>query len=150
MANKNNQTSVQVKLVVVRQVKQMLVNAVELTAKEFVKSTIDKMANSKPRGRVYYSKRKGFHRASAPGQRPAIDTTTLYKAVDYKVDARYYQAMAYIKPLMNPENGVSAQRYAEILQVGLNRQIMTKRDAGAFKKVLKGRVARLADAVFNR
>jgi len=105
------------------------------------------MAKSKPRGRVYYSKRKGFHRASAPGQRPAIDTTTLYKAVAYKVDRNQLEAVAFIKPLPNPENGVTAERYAEILQTQLNRKIMTKRDASEFKKVLAANVQKVANRI---
>ena len=147
MANPNNQTTVSVRIPSARQIWAGLTVAVSDTAKEFVKSTLDKMAKSKPRGRVYYSKRKGFHRASAPGQRPAIDTTTLYKAVAYKVDRNQLEAVAFIKPLPNPENGVTAERYAEILQTQLNRKIMTKRDASEFKKVLKANVQKVANRI---
>jgi hypothetical protein len=147
MANRNNSTSVNVRIPSARQIRGGLAVALAETAKDFVKSTVDKMAKSKPRGRVYYSKRKGFHRASAPGQRPAIDTTTLYKAVAYKVDRNQLEAVAFIKPLPNPENGVTAERYAEILQTQLNRKIMTKRDASEFKKVLAANVQKVANRI---
>jgi hypothetical protein len=147
MANQNNTTTVNVSIPTARQIRAGLRVALGNTAKEFVKSTIDKMAKSKPRGRVYYSKRKGFHRASAPGQRPAIDTTTLYKAVTYKMERNDLEATAFVRPLRNPENGATADRYAEILQVQRNRKIMTSRDASEFKKVLKANVQRVANRI---
>jgi hypothetical protein len=143
MANQNNNTSVSVSLPSERQIKAALSVALNNTAKDFVKSTLDKMTKSKPRGRVYYSKRKRFHRASAPGQRPAIDTTTLYKAIAYKIDRDALEAVAFVKPIPNPESGLTADRYAEILQNQKNRKIMTKRDASQFKKVLKANVQKV-------
>ena len=147
MANRNNSTTVKVFVPSGRQIRAGLSMALNETAKDFVKSTVDKMAKSKPRGRVYYSKRKGFHRASAPGQRPAIDTTTLYRSVAYKVDRNNLEAVAFIRPIPNPENGVTAERYAEILQTQMNRKIMTPRDASEFKKVLKANVQKVANRI---
>lgn len=140
----SNQTTTTARLVTKRQVKQLLENALELTSKEFIKDVLDKMKKSKPRGRVYYSRRKGFHRASAPGQRPAIDTATLFSAFNYKMFPQHMASVVYIGPNINPENGARADRYAEILQVARNRQIMTARDANSFKKVLKAKVQRIA------
>jgi hypothetical protein len=147
MANRNNQTTVSVRIPSARQIWAGLTVAVSETAKEFVKSTLDKMAKSKPRGRVYYSKRKGFHRASAPGQRPAIDTTTLYKAVAFKLERGALEATAFIKPTPNPENGARADRYAEILQNGMDRLIMTEKDAKEFEKVLLANVQKVANRI---
>lgn len=133
----SNNTQINVSLPKVNQVKAALRLALSNTSKDFIKDVLGKMAKSKPRGRVYYSRRKGFHRASAPGQRPAIDTTTLYKAFDYDLDKQDLVSVVYIRPRINPDNGARADQYAEILQVARNRKIMTDRDASAFKKVLR-------------
>jgi hypothetical protein len=142
-----NTTTVQISLPSAARITARLRSALSETAREFVKSTQTKMAKSKPAGRVYPSKRKGFHRASAPGQRPAIDTANLIKAVAFKLERGALEATAFIKPTPNPENGARADRYAEILQNGMDRLIMTEKDAKEFEKVLLANVQKVANRI---
>jgi hypothetical protein len=139
----SNKTEITGALPKPNQVKAALRLALSNTSKDFIKDVLNKMAKSKPSGRVYYSRRKGFHRASAPGQRPAIDTTTLFKSFDYNLDKQDLVSVVYIRPRVNPENGARADQYAEILQVARNRKIMTAQDAKSFEKVLRRKVEKV-------
>jgi len=143
-----NQTTAKISLPTKGAVNSLLRSAVNDTAKAFVRSTQTKMARSKPSGRIYPSRRKGFHRASAPGQRPAVDTSNLIRAVAWKAERGPIEATAFIRPTPNPENGVTAQRYAEILQNGMNRLIMTQKDAKDFERVLDANVRKAVRRMF--
>lgn len=141
----SNQTTVNLTIVQPNQLTAALSNALTNTSKDFIKDVLQKMKKSKPRGRTYYSRRKGFHRASAPGQRPAIDTATLFRAFNFKTDRDELESVVFISPRINPESGTTADGYAEILQVARDRKIMTERDASSFKKVLKANVQKVAN-----
>lgn len=129
----SNQTTVKMSLPTASRVRARLRGAVVKTARDFGRETVKKIRQSKPSGRIYKSRRKGFHRASSPGQRPAIDTANLVRSVTFKETRGELEAMVFIAPRPNPENGMSAERYAEILQTNLNRPIMTAKDAKDFE-----------------
>jgi|GEM_PF-5296872 len=101
-------------------------------SRDFKNLTKRRIIESRAGGRLY--KRKGglgftrSHRASASGQRPAIDTGTLLNAIS---DRRISEmsAEAYIAPASNPKGGTSADVYAGYLQDNLDRPIMSESDA---------------------
>lgn len=112
--------------------------ALEKTAKEHVESTKQLITSSVPSGRLY-KRRRGFHRASARGQRPAVDTGHMLSAFRSTKVLRTWVVDVAQTP--NPENGVSAQKYAEILQSNYGgRKIITKKDAKDFEKVLNANI----------
>lgn len=113
--------------------------ALEKTAKEHIESTRSLITSSVPAGRLY-KRRRGFHRASARGQRPAVDTGHMLSAFRSTKVLRTWVVDVAETP--NPQNGVSAQKYAEILQSDYSkRKIITKKDAKDFEKVLSANVA---------
>lgn len=111
--------------------RQAFANFVGRQAKDYKNLTKTRMIRSKPAGRLY-KRRSGagfrrFHRASAPGQRPAIDTGTLLNAVsDRRVSD--YSVTVFIAPRPNPRSRITADIYAERLQNKLDRPIMDHLD----------------------
>lgn len=107
-------------------------NALGRIAKDFKNLTRRRIVESVPLGRLYRRKSgagfRRFHRASAVGQRPAIDTGTLLNAID---DARIneFTTEVFIAPKPNSRNGTKASVYAEYLQGKMKRRIMDKADA---------------------
>jgi len=116
--------------------RQALSSAVYKSAKVFQSATVDKMVESVPRGRIdkYKGKQsKGFgfsrgFRRSARGQRPAVETGTLIRAVETTRNGEFV-ATVFIKHSTNPRNRADAQVYAERLQGQMARAIMTREDA---------------------
>lgn len=118
--------------------------AVSDTAELFKASTEQNMRTSVPKGRLY--KRKGgFHRASAPGQRPAIDSGNLVNAIQVRQESKLQQVVD-VAPNTRGRTRTPASKYAAILQFWAkrNRRIMTERDASLFKKVLNEAVDKAA------
>lgn len=102
------------------------------SAKEFKQLTKDRMNFEQHTGVVYRRGRgRGFtrsHRASAVGERPAPDTTTLVNAVaDRQVSN--LESEVFIEDKINTSNGTVASKYASILQNKLRRPIMSDQDA---------------------
>lgn len=102
--------------------RQSLANFISRQAKDFKDLTKRRMIESKPLGRLY-SRRRGIgftraHRASARGQRPAIDTGVLLNSIrDRKTNEMTSEVFA-------------GAAYAEYLQSErLNRPIMSDADA---------------------
>jgi hypothetical protein len=89
-----------------------------------------------------YPRRRGpgfrrFHRASAPGQRPAPDTLTLVNAISDQMTSDM-TGEVYIAPNVNPENKQTADVYGAILQERLGRPISDDGDAAtAQQKMLR-------------
>lgn len=113
--------------------------ALETTAKAHVEKVRENIKTSVPTGRLY-RRRGGFHRASARGQRPAVDTGNMLEAFRATKVLRTW--VVDVAPLANPRNRVPAQKYAEILQSAYGkRKIITKGDAKDFEKVLRDNLA---------
>src|SRR5688572_27460215 len=112
--------------------RQVISNLISKSAKGFKRQTQERMIKGPHTGRQYAKKRgAGFrraHRASAAGQRPSPDTMTLVNAVSDRKTSEM-SAEVFIAERINPENGTTASRYAEILQNNLNRPIMSEGDA---------------------
>ena len=115
------------------------------TTKEAKRETKQAMVQSAPRGALY-RKRRGAafiraHRASARGQRPAIETGNLLNAVS---DRRLSDTKRelFIAPKPNPINGVPSSEYAEILQNKMARKIITGKDEKVFQKLLDDNAAK--------
>lgn len=110
--------------------------AVMAAAKRFEADTRERIYKSKPRGRRYSKgKGRGFHRASAPGQRPAIDTATLIRSIRTR---RLNELSAVVDFASNRSpDGVAVRYYTSILQYRRNRIIMTKRDAKLAEPIVK-------------
>lgn len=103
--------------------RQAFANFVGRQAKDFKAVTKRRMIESKPAGRLYPRKRgagfRRFHRASARGQRPAIDTGKLLNSIE---DRRFGEFKAEV---------FAGAEYAKYLQSErLDRPIMDERDAG--------------------
>lgn len=110
------------------------------TARAHAEETQRLITSSVPTGRLY-KRRRGFHRASARGQRPAVDSGNLVASVKAEPVPVTRQWAVYIAPNANRYNGVSAAKYAEILQSPYgSRKIMTPADAKKFEKVLRDNV----------
>lgn len=97
-------------------------NFIRRQAKDFTQLTKRRIIESKPSGRLYARKRGvGFtrsHRASARGQRPAIDSGKLLNSIK---DRRISETSA---------ESFAGAYYAEYLQSErLNRPIMSDQDA---------------------
>lgn len=103
-------------------------------ARDFRQLTKQRMIESKPAGNFtgfkdksdVASRRRG-HRASAPGQRPAIETGNLLNAIAEK-QVNDTTSEVYILPLPNRRDQVKANIYGWILQNILNRPIMDGSD----------------------
>mgnify|MGYP000891393801 FL=1 len=103
--------------------RQAFANFVGRQAKEFKSLSKARMIRSKPAGRLYPRRRganfRRFHRASARGQRPAIDTGKLLNSIE---DRRLGEFKAEV---------FAGAEYAKYLQSErLDRPIMDERDAG--------------------
>lgn len=112
--------------------RQAFSNFVSRQSKDFKNLTRRRMIEGTPSGRLYSrAAGAGFtrsHRASRRGQRPAVDTGTLAQAISDKRTGEF-SAEVYIVPKVNSQSGVTADKYGEILQTKLDRQIMTATDA---------------------
>lgn len=105
------------------------------SAREMKNSLRKKQLDSKPSGRVEsykgdQSRGRGFRRRfqrSAPGQRPANETTTLNSAFT-ATKTGDNSAIVEIADKINPKTGKSAKDYGARLQNKMNRQVMTKQD----------------------
>lgn len=103
--------------------RQAVANGIRRHTREFKNLTKQRILKSKAAGRQY-SRRGGagfrrFHRASAYGQRPAIDTGRLLNSIQDKSTGEF-SAEAF-----------AGAEYAQFLNDpnGLNRPIMSERDA---------------------
>jgi hypothetical protein len=111
--------------------RQAIANLVGRSARDFKNLTKRRIIESRPAGRLYPRRRgAGFtraHRASARGQRPAIDTGKLLNSIRDKRNAEF-RAEAY-----------AGAEYAKYLQSEkLKRPIMSERDAAeAERKMLR-------------
>lgn len=124
---------------------RVLDRALEKTAKEHVESTRSLITSSVPSGRLY-KRRRGFHRASARGQRPAVDTGNMLASFRATKVMRTW--VVDVAPNPNPRSRVSARKYAEILQSPYGaRKIITRKDAKDFEKVLSANVEAALGAV---
>lgn len=115
--------------------RQVLSSFVSRQADDFKNVTKRRQIESKPAGKFYGRKTKSDvasrrlgHRASAKGQRPAIDSGNLVTAITSERRGEN-QAEVFIAPLTNALNKTPADKYAEILQNHLDRPIMSASDA---------------------
>lgn len=101
--------------------RQAVANLISRSARELKNLTKQRMVRSQPTGRLY-ARRGGsgfrrFHRASARGQRPAIDTGKLLNSVQSKTLGEFKAVTAAEAP------------YAKYLQgERLNRPILSAKD----------------------
>lgn len=109
--------------------------AVRNTAKYYEAETRQRILASSPSGALY-KRRGGFHRASARGQRPAVDTATLIRSFRTR-ELSMLKQVVEVAPNRNPFSGTRADRYADILQRLRARKIMTDDDAKKAQPVLE-------------
>lgn len=106
---------------------QVVSNALTRVGKRFKQKTKDQMVRSQPTGRLYRkSAGAGFtrqHRASAWGQRPAVDTTNLVNQVKDRKESQV-SVRVYVDDSKAP--------YGKWLQDNLNRPIITEEDVNRF------------------
>jgi hypothetical protein len=106
-------------------------NFISKQAKDFKVLTKERMVRGPQTGRLYARKRganfRRSHRASARGQRPAVQTGLLLNAVsDRRISDTHSQV--YIAEKVS-SGGTTTTKYAEILQTKRGRPIMDKLDA---------------------
>lgn len=99
-------------------------------AKDFKVLTKERMVKGPQTGRLYRKKRgvnfRRSHRASARGQRPAVQTGLLLNAIsDRRISDNHSQV--YIAERLS-SNGTTTTKYGEILQNKLGRPIMSEFD----------------------
>lgn len=135
-----NQTTVQLPLMTSTRLRKALSVAVVNTAKYYEAETRQRILSSVPSGRLY-KRRGGFHRASAKGQRPAVDTANLLRSFRTR-ELSMLRQIVEVAPNRNPRNGAKADFYAAILQFKRDRKIMTDDDAKQAEKVLDREVAK--------
>ena len=130
------------------EVRRAISNAVRKQARIYKREVVRRMVESKPRGRVYPRRRgkgfKRFHRASALGQRPAVDTGTLINAVEDR-SVSEFSAVVQIGHRYNRRQ--NARDYARILQERLGRPIMTDQDARNVEDEFRARIERAINAL---
>lgn len=105
-------------------------NFISKQAKDFKVLTKERMVRGPQTGRLYRKKRganfRRSHRASARGQRPAVQTGLLLNAVsDRRIGENHSQV--YIAEKVS-SGGTTTTKYAEILQTKLGRPIMSEFD----------------------
>ena len=131
--------------------RQLKSGFVSRQATDFKNLTKRRMIESVPAGAFYGRSKKSDvasrrlgHRASAKGQRPAIDTGNLLSAV---TEGRISEDVAevFIAPQTNALNRTPADRYAEILQTKLDRPIMSTGDAAEAQRKIVREGEELAD-----
>lgn len=102
--------------------------------------TKQRMDEGPQTGRLYRKKRgtnfRRSHRASARGQRPAVDTGTLKNSVAMTPTGDL-SVKVHIKDRINPQSGTSETKIAEILQNKLDRPIMNFADAAEAQAKMK-------------
>ena len=109
---------------------QDISNSLTTITKLFRRKTVNNMVYSTPSG-VLYTKRSGAgfrrrHRASAYGERPAVDTGNLIRAVkDQKISKTQHDVFI-------DDNDAAYGRYLESIRLG--RRIMTKDDGENFQQ----------------
>lgn len=113
---------------------QALSNAVTKTLVEYAEYVRTEQKESQPSGKVYRRKGgKGFrrsHRASAKGQRPAIDSGKLLNSTKHKKTGQLKGEVTTIAKSKGFD-------YAEHLQEKMGRPIQDDRDAKVGEKMLK-------------
>lgn len=130
-----NTTTSRLPIITSTRLRKALSVAVLAAAKAYEAETRVRIIKSVPSGKLY--KRKGgFHRASARGQRPAIDTASLIRSFRTRQPSML-RAVVEVAPNRNNRTGARTDRYAEILQFRRDRKIMTDDDARRAEPVLE-------------
>lgn len=109
--------------------RQAVSNLIRRAARDCKNAAKRRIIESKPAGKLYRRKRGAgflrFHRASAKGQRPAIDTGTLLNSIKDRRTAEYTATTT------------ADAKHAEYLQSKrLNRPIMDEKDAAEEQRKL--------------
>ena len=112
--------------------------AVLNAAKAYEAETRRRILSSSPAGRIY-KRGRGFHRASAAGQRPAVDSATLIRSFRTRQPS-LLRAIVDVKPNRGARGRAKADFYAAILQFKRGRKIMTDDDAKKAEPVLEREV----------
>lgn len=129
-----NQTRANVPQITSTKLRKALGAAVMNAAKAYEAETRRRILSSKPTGTLY-KRRRGFHRASARGQRPAVDSATMLRSFRTR-QLSLLKAIVELAPNRSPD-GASVRFYAEVLQERRGRKIMTDDDAKKAEPVLE-------------
>ncbi len=132
-----NQTRANVPQITSTKLRKALGAAVMNAAKNYEAETRGRILSSVPAGRVY-KRRGGFHRASARGQRPAVESATMIRSFRTR-QLGLLKAIVELAPNSSPK-GSRVRFYAEVLQERRGRKIMTDDDAKAAEPVLEREV----------
>jgi hypothetical protein len=133
--------------------RQAVSNALGRIAKDFKNLTRRRIIESMPVGRLYRRKSgagfRRFHRASAVGQRPAIDSGSLLNAIDDK-RINEMQVDVFVARKLNVRSNAYTDEYAERLQSEMKRRIMDNLDAEqariAARTEMERTIARIVNA----